>query len=330
MSLQPENKSSGQKYLAISGGVGGAKLVLGLSHQLEPDQLTVVANTGDDFEHLGLNICPDLDTVLYTLADWNNKDQGWGQVDESWHFLNALERLGGETWFNLGDRDLATHIVRTRLLAEGRSLSEVIDYLCEKMGIAHKVVPMTDDTVSTMVHTPAGTLSFQHYFVRDRCEPEVTGFDFVGIDSATISPGFQAALSPDLAAIIICPSNPFVSVDPILKMPGVVAAVEDLGIPVMVISNIVGGEALKGPAAKMMTELGIPQTALGVAKHYKDSYGDLITGFILDEKDADLADQVTGLGFSTIVTNTVMVTLHDRTELAARTLEFASALEAAS
>ncbi len=324
------NSKDEPRYLALSGGVGGAKLALGLAGILDPEQLTIVANTGDDFEHLGLKICPDLDTVLYTLANWNNKEQGWGQVDESWNFLDALSRLNGETWFNLGDRDLATHIVRTGLLRQGKSLSEVVAYLSETMGIAHRIVPMTDDPVGTIVHTASGPLSFQHYFVRDRCEPVVTGFDFEGISAATPSRDFDAALRPGLTAVIVCPSNPFVSVDPILKLPGVVTAIEALNVPLVVVSNIVGGEAIKGPAGKMMSELGMPKTALGVAQHYVASYGKAVKGFVLDEQDSHLESEISALGLSTIVTNTVMVTLHDKTELAARTLEFASTLRSAS
>lgn len=315
-------------YLALSGGVGGAKLVLGLAGRLSPDELTIVANTGDDFEHLGLTICPDLDTVLYTLADWNNKELGWGQVGESWNFLEALSRLDGETWFKLGDRDLATHLIRTQLLNSGQSLSEVIQYLCEKMNIDHQVVPMTDEIVRTMVHVKnEGTLSFQHYFVRDRCEPEVTGFEFSGASRAVPSPAFSQALDRELSGVIICPSNPFVSVDPILAIPGVVEQLRAAEVPVIVVSNIVGGVALKGPAAKMMRELGMPQTALGVAQHYVDKYGDLITGFVLDQTDEALEPAVEALGLSTIVTNSVMVSLHDKTELASRVLEFALTLE---
>jgi LPPG:FO 2-phospho-L-lactate transferase len=319
--------SDHHRFLALSGGVGGAKLVLGLSEQLSPDALTVVANTGDDFVHLGLNICPDLDTVLYTLAGWNNKELGWGQENETWNFLDALSRLDGENWFNLGDRDMATHVVRTGLLNSGESLSDVVDHLCKKMGISHPVIPMTDDVVSTLVHGQGGqVLSFQHYFVRDRCAPEVTGFEFSGIENATPSPGFQSALTEHLTAIIVCPSNPFVSVDPILQLPGVVARIKDKGIPVVVVSNIVSGMAIKGPAAKMMSELGMPQTALGVAKHYVEKYGELFTGFVLDEKDASLEAEIAALGLSTIVTNTVMLTLEDKIELAARVLAFASDL----
>ena len=316
-------------YLALSGGVGGAKLVLGLSCVLAPDQMTVVANTGDDFEHLGLNICPDVDTVLYTLADWNNKELGWGQAEESWNFLGALKRLGGEDWFSLGDRDMATHILRTQLLGAGASLSEVIEQLSAKMNIAHRIVPMTDERVRTQVHcTDQRTLSFQHYFVRDRCQPEVTGFEFSGIDKARPSAGFSAVLARPLSAVIICPSNPFVSVAPILEIPGVVAQLRAARVPVVVISNIVGGEAIKGPAAKMMSELGMPQTALGVAQHYVEQYGGLVKGFVLDTADSALEKEVNALGLATIVTKSVMLTLHDKTELAKQTLAFVSTLEA--
>lgn len=316
-------------YLALSGGVGGAKLVLGLSGVLAPDQMTVVANTGDDFEHLGLNICPDIDTVLYTLADWNNKELGWGQAEESWNFLAALKRLGGENWFSLGDRDMATHILRTQLLGAGASLSEVIEQLSAKMNIAHRIVPMTDERVRTQVHCrDQRRLSFQHYFVRDRCQPEVTGFEFSGIDKARPSAGFSAALASPLSAVIICPSNPFVSVAPILEIPGVVAQLQAARVPVVVISNIVGGEAIKGPAAKMMSELGMPQTALGVAQHYVEQYGDLVKGFVLDTADSALEKEVNALGLATIVTKSVMLTLYDKIELAKQTLAFASTLEA--
>ena len=319
--------SESNRYIALSGGVGGAKLVLGLSRLLSADQLTVIANTGDDFEHLGLNICPDIDTLLYTLADWNNRELGWGQAGETWNFLEALKRLGSESWFNLGDRDLATHITRTERLRSGESLSQVVAFLCERMGIRHRVVPMTDHPVRTLVHTRnEGTLAFQHYFVRDRCEPAVESFEFSGIDHALPSPGFLEALDGEPGAVLICPSNPFVSVDPILSIPGVVDRIREKGIPVLVVSNIVGGMAIKGPAAKMMAELGMPQTAAGVARHYVNHYGDLVSGFVLDKTDQGLAAEVESLGLSTIVVPTVMLSLHDKTELAARVLDFAEAL----
>lgn len=307
--------------IALSGGVGGAKLVHGLAQVLMPEQLTVVTNTGDDFEHLGLTICPDLDTVLYTLADWNNKEVGWGQEGESWQFLEALKRLGGEVWFRLGDRDLATHITRTQLLKNGYKLSQVVEILCNRMEIKHRVVPMTDDPVRTMVDTRTGeTLAFQHYFVRDRCEPEVTGFRFAGIENASAAPGFMSALELDNVKLVICPSNPFVSVDPILSLPGVQELIRSSGTPVTVVSNIVGGQAIKGPAAKMMQELGMPRTALGVARYYVERYGDLISTFVLDSADAQLESDVQALGLATIVTKSVMITLRDKIELAERLL----------
>ncbi len=313
---------SDKHFIALSGGVGGAKLVHGLAQILSPDQLTAVTNTGDDFEHLGLTICPDLDTVLYTLAGWNNKALGWGQEGESWQFLEALDRLGGEAWFKLGDRDLATHIVRTGWLNEGKSLSTVIEHLCARMGIDHCVVPMTDQPVRTRVHTVSGdSLAFQHYFVRDRCEPQVSGFEFAGIREALPSERFVEALSRPDAAIIICPSNPFVSVDPILSLPGVTDRIREAGLSVTVVSNIVGGQAIKGPAAKMMRELGMPQTALGVAQHYVEKYGDMVSTFVLDEADAELEEAVRALGLTTIVTNSVMITLADKIDLATRILE---------
>lgn len=312
------------RYIAISGGVGGAKLALGLSRALSPEQLVVVANTGDDFRHLGLTICPDLDTVMYTLADLSNREQGWGLAGETWNFLDALEALGGETWFRLGDRDLATHITRTRAIAEGKTLSQATSELCTRLGVEHSLVPMSDDPVSTVVHTKAGeTLAFQHYFVRDRCEPEVTGFDFNGIQSARPAPAFSKALEDDaLAAVIICPSNPFVSVDPVLKLPGVMEAIRKAGVPVIAVSPIVGGQALKGPAAKMMKELGMPQSALAVAAHYKGR----LDGLVLDRQDEALKDDIEAMGIATITTNTVMVTLEDRIALADETLQFAHQL----
>lgn len=308
-------------YVAISGGVGGAKLALGLAHQLEPGQLTIVANTGDDFEHLGFNISPDIDTVMYTLADLANKDLGWGLVDESWHFLESLERLGGETWFQLGDRDLATHVMRTRMLKAGKTLAEATSTLCQALDIQHRVVPMSNDPVPTVVLTRDNErLGFQEYFVRDRCQPEVTGFEFTGIEDARPAPEFIEALqAPDLKAIIICPSNPFVSVDPVLMLPGVQAAMSAAQAPVIAVSPIIGGQAIKGPAAKMMQELGMPQTSVAVAEHYRGR----IDGFMLDNEDADLEPAVAETGIATCVTQTLMKSLDDRINLAGEVLRFA-------
>ena len=313
-------------FVALSGGVGGAKLALGLSRVLEPQQLTIVANTGDDFQHLGFTICPDLDTVMYTLSGLANQEFGWGQEGETWQFLDALARLGGDTWFRLGDRDLATHVIRSGMLGAGETLSTATARLCRSLGILHPIVPMSDDPVPTVVITQSGErLGFQHYFVRDQCEPEVTGFEFSGIEKAAPAPGFASALAnPDLTAVIICPSNPFVSVDPVLEVPGVMEAIESAGVPVIAVSPIVGGRAIKGPAAKMMAELGMPQSALAVAEHYEGR----VDGFILDTEDEVLAASVRELGMATLVTNTIMVTLEDRVALARETLQFAGSLRA--
>jgi LPPG:FO 2-phospho-L-lactate transferase len=222
-----------RRILALTGGVGGAKLALGLAQVLEPGEVTFLVNTGDDFEHLGLRICPDIDTLLYTLSDQANPDTGWGRRNESWHCLEALGQLGGETWFRLGDRDLATHLIRTAALAKGATLTEVTRRLAEGLGISHTVLPMCDQPVATMIGTAAGELAFQHYFVRERCAPAVTGFRFVGSDTATLSPGLAALLAaPDLDGIVICPSNPFVSVDPMLAIPGMRAALKAARAPV--------------------------------------------------------------------------------------------------
>lgn len=313
--------SSSNTCVALSGGVGGAKLALGLSKVLKSNQLDIIANTADDFEHIGLYICPDLDTVTYTLADLSNKELGWGQAGETWEFLNALERLGGESWFRLGDKDMATHVFRTQSLSSGLTLSETTTQITQRLGIAHKIIPMCDMPVATKVKVESGELmAFQHYFVRDRCEPKVTGFEFEGIKDASPSIGFSAALNnTNLGSIIICPSNPFVSVDPVLKLPGVMAAIQAATAPTIAVSPIVGGQAIKGPAAKMMKELGMPQTALAVAEHYQGR----IDGFVIDEADAAMVADIEALGIKTLVTKTMMLSLQDRIDLAEACLAFA-------
>ena len=305
-------------YLAITGGVGGAKLALGLSHLLEPDQIAFAVNTGDDFEHLGLSISPDIDTLTYTLSDLANRELGWGRQDESWAFMDTLERLGGETWFRLGDRDLALHAYRTQALEAGRSLTEVTTDICGKLGITQALLPMSDDPVRTTVLTHGGPLAFQHYFVRDRCAPAVTGFEFRGADSARLNPRIEALL-PDLKGVIICPSNPFVSVDPLLSIGNTRALLAELDAPVVAVSPIVGGSAIKGPTAKMMKELNIPSTATAVAAHYDG----LIDGFVLDEQDRAQQDTI---DVPCVVTQSVMLTLDDRIALARTTLDFLRSL----
>ncbi len=306
-------------YIAITGGIGGAKLSLGLAQLLEPSNVSFIVNTGDDFEHFGLDISPDIDTLCYTLAGLANQDVGWGRRDETWNFMETVRALGGESWFNLGDRDLALHMERTRRLKAGESLTAATAHIAQALGVRHAVLPMTDSRVSTVVATPNGELSFQHYFVRDRCAPTVTGFRFAGIETAGLSAAVEQAFADsELAGVIICPSNPFVSIDPVLAVPGMRARLEALSCPVIAISPIVGGKAIKGPTAKMMQELGIPTTAVAVAKHYRD----LLDGFLLDATDAALTDEVRALGMAAASAQTVMLTLADRVDLARSAIDF--------
>ena len=312
------------RVVALTGGIGGAKLALGLTRLLRPDELSFVVNTGDDFEHLGFHISPDVDTLTYTLAEEANPETGWGRRDETWHFMEALERFGGETWFRLGDRDLALHAFRRSRLDAGATLTQVTREICGKLGIAHDVWPMSDDPVRTRVRTPDGALAFQHYFVRDRCAPAVTGFEFAGIETAAVNPELVTALQEPVRAVVICPSNPFVSVDPILDIPGMRDLLRGTGAPVLAVSPIVGGQAIKGPTAKMMRELAIPATAEQVAAHYAG----LITAFVLDERDAAAQPAVEALGLDTVVAQSVMVTLQDRVDLARAVLDFIDRLRA--
>jgi LPPG:FO 2-phospho-L-lactate transferase len=300
--------------LALSGGVGGAKLALGLYRVLPPDTLTVVANTGDDFEHFGLSISPDLDTLLYTLSGEANPELGWGRRDETWNFMTAIEKLGGESWFRLGDGDLATHVERTRRRAAGDSLSAIIDDFRRHLGIAARLLPMSDDPVHTRLETDQGWLDFQDYFVRLRCEPVVRRLEFAGSETARPHPDFLAALAdPLLRAVVLCPSNPFISIDPILSLPGVRQALRDCRAPIVAVSPIIGGKAVKGPTAKMMEELGLPVDAAAVARHYRD----FLDIYIADETDRDA---ITGLAPPVVLAPTLMVTMEDRQELARRVL----------
>ncbi len=311
--------------VALSGGVGGAKLALGLSDVLEdPARLTVVANTGDDFEHLGLKVCPDLDTLTYTLAGLANEETGWGRAGESGAFMEALGALGGETWFFLGDKDLAIHVERTRRLRAGESLSAVTADLCARLGIAARIVPMSDDPVPTVVETADGPLAFQHYFVRDRCEPAVLGFRYEGAATARPCAAFIDALeAPRLGAVIVCPSNPYISIDPILAVPGVQGALAACGAPVIAVSPIVGGQAVKGPTAKMMTERGVAPSSAAIARHYAG----LIDGLVLDEADRAEAEGIAATGIAVEVARTVMTARAEKQALARAVLAFADRLE---
>ena len=307
MAQQPK---TGRRVLALSGGVGGAKLALGLSRVLPLGDLTVIANTGDDFEHLGLAISPDLDTLLYALGGLDNPATGWGRRDESWQFMAALEALGGETWFRLGDQDLATHIERTRRLAGGETLSQIMDDFRRRLGIATYILPMSDDPVRTQVETSAGWLDFQDYFVRRQCQPEISAIEFRGAAKARPHPDFLAAIAdPNLRAVIICPSNPFISIEPILALPGVRAALRASAAPVVAVAPIIGGRAIKGPTAKMMHELGIETSAAAVARRY----GELIDAYIVDHTDAE---SCADCDCTVVPAKALMETLADREALA--------------
>lgn len=299
------------KIVALAGGVGGAKLAHGLAQILPPEDLTVIVNTGDDFEHYGLYICPDLDTVCYTLAGLANPETGWGRAGETWNVIENAKRLGGPGWFNLGDQDLGTHLERTRRLRAGDSLSQITRDFCAAWGVKHTVLPMSDQPVRTMVETDEGELAFQEYFVHRRCEPRVKGFRFDGVDVAEPAPGAREALQ-SADAVVICPSNPWVSIDPILRV------IQKIEKPVFAVSPIIGGQTVKGPAAKMYSELGIEPSALAVANHYRG----LLRGFVMDTVDAGLIESVRGLDMRTAVTNTLMKCHDDRMQLAKEVLDF--------
>jgi LPPG:FO 2-phospho-L-lactate transferase len=303
--------------LALSGGIGGAKLALGLYRVLPPGALTVVANTGDDFEHLALAISPDLDTLLYTLAGLDNPQTGWGRRDETWTFMTALEQFGGTTWFKLGDGDLALHVERTRRLRAGERLSAITDDFRRRLGISARLLPMSDDPVRTRLSTTEGWLDFQDYFVRRRCEPAVREISFAGVATAAAQADFRAALGDDaLRMIVICPSNPFISIDPILDLPGVRDALRASRTPVVAVSPIIGGSSVKGPTGKMMDELGLPVDAAAVARHY----GDLLDHYVVDETDAGLQ---ANLPVPVTVTRTLMTSMTDREALARTVLAVA-------
>lgn len=273
--------------IALCGGVGGAKLAAGLSRILAPEYLTVVVNTGDDFDHMGLRICPDLDSVMYAMAGINDSARGWGLADETWNCMAMLSRLGGPNWFQLGDRDLATHLMRTRGLQQGASLSEVTADLCRALGVMCNVMPMTNDAVRTALETDCGRLSFQEYFVRHRWQPEVRTVHFAGADTARLAPSLVQALeSPALKGVIVCPSNPYLSIDPILAVPGFRDRLRMACIPVVAVSPYVRRDAVKGPAAKMARELGGEPAALGIAKHYCD----FVHAVVSDEPSAGVVD----------------------------------------
>lgn len=316
--MQTRSVLSSKRYLALCGGVGGAKLALGLSRVLAPEQLTIVVNTGDDFEHLGLSICPDIDTVTYTLAGLVQPIHGWGRDAESFAALETVERLGGETWFQLGDKDIGLHLMRRMMLDEGNSLSAVTKHIACRLGIAHAIAPMTDGRVRTMVQTSGGLIPFQQYFVKERCAPVITGIQYIGAADALASSALTQALAdPDLAGVFLCPSNPYLSIDPILALPGVRQMLADATAPVIAVAPIVRGAAIKGPTVKIMGELGIEPSAAAVALHYAD----FLDGYIIDTTDS-----LTAKGPRVISCNIVMKSLDDKVVLARRCIAFSDEL----
>jgi LPPG:FO 2-phospho-L-lactate transferase len=308
------------RLLALCGGIGGAKLALGLYHTLDPGQLIVAVNTGDDFEHLGLSISPDIDTVLYTLGGVADPERGWGRADESWHFMAALRELGGEDWFQLGDRDLAIHVERTSFLGQGHTLARFVAHVAQRLEIAATILPMTNDRVRTIVETELGDLPFQRYFVELRSAPAVRGLRFEGAPRARPAAGFCEAIShPALRAIVICPSNPYLSIDPILAVPGVRAALAHATAPVIAVSPIIGGRAVKGPTVKIMAELGIDATTASMAAHYAG----LIDGLVIDDSDAG---EASGVDLPILAVPTLMRDLADRKRLAGEVVAFAETI----
>jgi LPPG:FO 2-phospho-L-lactate transferase len=306
------------RVLALAGGVGGAKLALGLYRVLAPEEFCVVVNTGDDEEIHGLHISPDLDTVMYTLAGIENPDTGWGRRDDRFAALAALEQLGGDAWFRLGDCDIGTHLRRTELLNAGWSLSAVTSELCGRLGVACTVAPMSDQRIRTVVLTESGPISFQEYFVHQRCEPVLLGLRFEGADTARPSEAFHKALD-QAAVIVFCPSNPFVSIGPILAIPGVREAIAEFKGSRLAVSPIIGGRAVKGPAAKMLAELGDEESAIAVARRYQG----LCDIYVLDRQDEALSGSIASLGMRPLVTSSLMTSEQDKVGLAQTVLRAA-------
>jgi LPPG:FO 2-phospho-L-lactate transferase len=309
-----------KKIVALCGGVGGAKLALGLDRIASPGATTIVVNVGDDFEHLGLRICPDIDTVLYTLGNLSDQARGWGRAEESWNFIENVKLLGGDDWFLLGDKDLALHVTRTQHLHRGGSLSDFVARAAKKFDIRSSIVPATNAVISTMIDTDEGVLPFQEYFVKQRCAPRVKSIQFEGAASAAAAPGVLSALSdPALHAIIICPSNPYLSVDPILAVPGIREALQNSSAPVIAVSPIVSGAVIKGPAAKIMAELNIAPSQRSIAAHYQG----LIDALVVDVSDEG---EARGLSVPTFVVPTVMTTIEQKIQLARDVIDAAASL----
>jgi LPPG:FO 2-phospho-L-lactate transferase len=318
--IEHHHLCGGKKIVALCGGVGGAKLALGLDRISSPGATTIVVNVGDDFEHLGLRICPDIDTVLYTLGNLSDQERGWGRAEESWNFIENVKLLGGDDWFLLGDKDLALHVMRTQHLHRGGSLSDFVARTAKQFDIRSNIVPATNAIISTRIDTDQGVLPFQEYFVKHRCEPRVKSIQFEGAAGAAAAPGVLSALSdPALHAIIICPSNPYLSVDPILAVPGIKQALQNNAAPVIAISPIVSGVAIKGPTAKIMAELDLAPSQRSIAAHYQD----LIDALVVDVSDESEARD---LSVATFVVPTVMTTIEQKIQLAKDVIDAAASL----
>ena len=300
----------------LAGGVGAAKFLRGLIDVIDPASITVIGNTADDEEFLGLHVSPDLDTVVYTLADAVDPETGWGIANDTYTALEQAAQLGQETWFKLGDKDLATHLLRTRLLHSGSTLSQATQAVADAFGVTCRLLPMTDDRVRTIVTTDDGDISFQEYFVRRRQQDEVKALRFEGSEQAQPAPGVLDAIR-SASGIIIAPSNPLVSIGPILAVPGIRDALVDTDAKVAAVSPIIGGRALKGPADRMLESLGHESSATGVAK----LYADVLDVLVLDEEDRALAPEIEALGITPVVTNTIMRDAASRQALAEVTLE---------
>ena len=304
------------EVLAFAGGVGGAKLALGLAKVLPPERLTIVVNTGDDETFHGLHVSPDLDTVMYTLAGLSNPETGWGLTGETFNTLGMLKRYGVDTWFNLGDLDMATHLRRTQLLSQGRTLSEVTVELCQRLGVEHQVSPMSDQPVRTVLSTDAGELAMQEYFVKHRSEPTVKDIRYAGADNASPSVALTDALA-EARMVVLCPSNPFLSIGPILAVPGVREGLENFEGPRVAVSPLVGESAFRGPAAKIMVELGKTASSAGVAREYAG----IIDYFLIDERDADQSSRITELSMRPLCAPIIMDTEADKVALAEYVLD---------
>ncbi len=300
----------------LAGGVGASKLILGFSRLLSPDQLTIIGNTGDDMELFGLRICPDLDTVLYTLCGKVNPETGWGIEADSFHCLKVLQELGGAGWFQLGDRDLATHIWRTSLLKQGHSLTQVTDRLCQAFEVNQKLLPMTDSFVPTSLMTDRGELHLQEYLVREGCRPVLKELKYSNIEQAQPAPGVADALLK-AEAVLLCPSNPLISIGPILAVPGIKELLVQTQAPVIAVTPIVNQRALKGPTAKMLAELDYAVSPTAIAEIYKD----FLDVFVLDERDGELQEEIEALDLRVVTTNTVMTNTEGKIDLARRLLE---------